>query len=78
MKENNLDKPPCTVTAYYNIALKRPTPVDKTVHLVASLKEIKADRALIEGKLFADNKLCATCEGLFVAVKADHPAYHRW
>jgi hypothetical protein len=28
--------------------------------------------------LVADGKICATGKGLFVAVKEDHPAYHRW
>lgn len=78
MKHHHLDKPPCTVTAYYNISLKRPTPSEQPVHLIAKLKEIKKDRAYIEGDLYSGDQLCASCEGLFVAVKEDHPAYHRW
>lgn len=78
MKQDNALAPPCTVTSYFNVSLKRPTPSLTPVHLEASLKEIKADRALIDAKLFAQGKLCATCEGLFVAVKEGHPAYHRW
>ncbi len=31
-----------------------------------------------EGTLTADGKVCATCRGVFVAVKEGHPAYHRW
>ncbi|MBS0288457.1 MAG: PaaI family thioesterase [Proteobacteria bacterium] len=78
MKKQQASSPPCTVTAYFNVSLKRPTPSDKPVYLVASIKEIKEDRALISAKLYSENKLCATCEGLFVAVKEGHPAYHRW
>jgi acyl-coenzyme A thioesterase PaaI-like protein len=78
MRQMNADTPPCTVTSYFNVKLKRPTPSDKPVHIVASIKEIKEDRALIDASLYSDNKLCATCEGLFVAVKEGHPAYHRW
>jgi hypothetical protein len=26
----------------------------------------------------ANGKVCATGDGLFVAVKEGHPAYHRW
>ena len=78
MQQGKMDKPPCTVTAYYNVQLKRPTPALKPVHLVAELKEIKTDRAIITASLFSDELLCASCEGMFVAVKEGHPAYHRW
>jgi hypothetical protein len=27
---------------------------------------------------FTGGKICATCRGIFVAVKEGHPAYHRW
>ncbi len=78
MQQSNAKTPPCTVTAYFNVTLKRPTPSKEPVHLVATVKEIKEDRALISAKLFSQGKLCATCEGLFVAVKEGHPAFHRW
>ena len=38
----------------------------------------RGDRATVEGTLNAGGKVCATCRGLFVAVKEGHPAYHRW
>jgi acyl-coenzyme A thioesterase PaaI-like protein len=69
--------PPCTVTANYSIELKRPTPMVE-VRLRARVVEISDDRATIEGTLEAEGKVCATCRGLFVAVKPGHPAYHRW
>ena len=69
--------PPCTVTANYRIELKRPTPMVE-VKLRARVVEITDDRATIEATLEADGKVCATCRGLFVAVKPGHPAYHRW
>lgn len=75
MKENT---PPCTVTAEYNIKLLRPTPSEKPIKLTANVVESKGDRARVQAKLFVEDKLCATCEGLFVAVKPGHPAYHRW
>jgi acyl-coenzyme A thioesterase PaaI-like protein len=78
MQHLKVDSPPCTVTAYFNVTLKRPTPSQQPVHLVAKLKEIKEDRAIIFAELYVDDKLCATCEGMFVAVKEGHPAYHRW
>ena len=40
--------------------------------------DITKDRANVKMTLVANGKVCATGEGLFVAVKEDHPAYHRW
>ncbi len=78
MKQSDASVPPCTVTAYFNVSLKRPTPSNEPVRLVAKVKEIQSDRALIVAELYSQGKLCATCEGLFVAVKEGHPAFHRW
>jgi acyl-coenzyme A thioesterase PaaI-like protein len=78
MKQSNADRPPCAVTAYFNVTLKRPTPSDKPLELKAKVKELQADRAIILAELYCEGKCCATCEGLFVAVKPGHPAYHRW
>ena len=78
MQKNGLEHPPCTVTADYSIKLMRPTPTDSPVELVASVVESMEDRAVVEAKLIAKGKVCATCRGTFVAVKPGHPAYHRW
>jgi acyl-coenzyme A thioesterase PaaI-like protein len=79
MKQSGADAPPCTVTAEYSIKLTRPTPVDKgPIKLRARVTESTADRATVEATLEAGGKVCATCRGIFVAVKPGHPAYHRW
>ena len=78
MKQNGKTEPDCTVTANYAVKLLRPTPFDATIHLTARLVEASADRATVEAELVANGKVCATCRGLFVAVKEGHPAYHRW
>lgn len=78
MKKAGKDEPDCTVTADFHIKLRRPTPFDKTIYLKAKVAEISDDRAIIESELIADEKVCATCRGTFVAVKEGHPAYHRW
>lgn len=78
MKNKNLQQPPCTVTAYYNVKLKLPTPSGEPVQIVAKLKEIKEDRATVSAQLLSNGLVCAECEGLFVVVKPGHPAYHRW
>lgn len=72
------DHVPSTVTAEYAIKMRRPTPMDEPVKLRARVVEITEDRAVVEGELIAKGELCATCRGVFVAVKEGHPAYHRW
>ena len=78
MQRQNLDQPPCTVTADFHVTLKRPTPSGEKVFLRAKAIDVKDDRALIEATLEAGGKICAICKGTFVAVKPGHPAYHRW
>ena len=78
MKRAGADRPPCTVTAEYAIKMLRPTPTNHYVSLSAKIVEITDDRATVEGTLSVAGKICATCRGVFVAVKEGHPAYHRW
>ena len=78
MKQAGEDHAPCTVTAEYSIKLLRPTPTNGAIHLCAKIVELKGDRATVDGTLTAGGKACATCRGVFVAVKEGHPAYHRW
>lgn len=78
MNAQGLEGPPCTVTAEYSVALKRPTPTDGPVHLRARVVESEGDRAVVEGTLEAGGKVTASCRGTFVAVREGHPAYHRW
>jgi len=78
MKQAGTNHPPCTVTAEYSIKLLRPTPTYAPVTLIANVVDLKEDRAVVEGKLIAQGKVCATSSGTFVAVKPGHPAYHRW
>ena len=78
MDDQNLDEPPCTVTASYSISLRRPTPMDTELVITAYAEEISEDRVNIRMELKAGEKICATGKGLFVAVKEGHPAYHRW
>ena len=78
MERNGMDNPPCTVTASYSIKLRRPTPHGERMLIQARITEIKDDRAQVSMTLSSNEKVCATGEGLFVAVKEGHPAYHRW
>lgn len=78
MTKQGLSHPPCTVTAEYTIKMRRPTPTTGPVLLRAKVAESGEDRARISGTLEAGGRICATCDGLFVAVKEGHPAFHRW
>ena len=78
MDEQNLDQPPCPVTAAYSISLRRPTPTDTELVITAYAEEISGDKVNVRMELKADDKVCATGKGLFVAVQEGHPAFHRW
>lgn len=78
MRNNARTSPDCTVTAEFHVKLLRPTPSDALIHLKARVVGSTLDRADVEAELIANDKVCATCRGTFVAVKEGHPAYHRW
>jgi acyl-coenzyme A thioesterase PaaI-like protein len=78
MKSRGLTKPPGTVTAEYTVRFLRPTPLNTGWHLRARASSVEGDRVRVEGHLEVDARETASMSGLFVAVKADHPAFHRW
>jgi acyl-coenzyme A thioesterase PaaI-like protein len=78
MRERGLAGPPGCVTADYAIRLRRPTPVDRPVHLRAWPVETTGDRVVVDAELTSDGIITATCRGTFVAVGPDHPAFERW
>ena len=78
MKQANHSEPPCTVTANYSIKLRRPTPINNPLEITSKVVELLDDRVKVEIYLHDGDKLCASGEGMFVAVKEGHPAYHRW
>jgi acyl-coenzyme A thioesterase PaaI-like protein len=78
MKAKHQDALPCTVTAEFAVKLKRPTPLDATLHLRAKVVESTGDRAVVEATISANGIVTATCLGTFVAVREGHPAFHRW
>lgn len=78
MNNRNDHHPPCTVTAQYNVKLLRPCPTKNPVKLTAKVTESNNKKAVIYAELIADGKVCATCEGIFIAVEEGHPAYNRW
>lgn len=77
MKKAGVESPPCTVTAEFNVKLKRPTPIGP-LRVTARIVESTDDRATVEAEIIAGGKVTATCRGIFVAVKEGHPAFHRW
>ncbi len=78
MDKHGDSEPPCTVTASYSIKLRRPTPLGSTLLVRGEVVDLGDDRASVVMSLMAEGKVCATGEGLFVAVKEGHPAFHRW
>lgn len=78
MQRDQLAEPPCTVTADYSVKLQRPTPVKDALRLTARAVSSEGPKVVVEGSLEGGGKCCATFRGTFVAVRPDHPAYHRW
>jgi acyl-coenzyme A thioesterase PaaI-like protein len=78
MRKAGAATPPCTVTAEFAVKLRRPTPLDAELTVRAHVVESTEDRATVEATIEAGGKVTATCRGVFVAVKEDHPAFHRW
>lgn len=78
MQRLGLSAPPTTVTAEYTVKMEHPTPIAKPVLLRAWPVEASDRRVTVEGTLSADGLITARCRGIFVAVRAGHPAYHRW
>jgi len=78
MKERGLDEAPSCVTSEFHVKLKRPTPTDQELVVLAWPAKVEGDTVTVEAELRAGEKVTATCRGVFVAVKPGHPAYHRW
>ena len=77
IKARRLDHAPACVTAEFRVVLKRPTPLGP-IHVDAHVVAVEGDRATVEATMTAGGKVTALGYGTFVAVKPDHPAYHRW
>ena len=77
MKDQDLNKTPCTVTANYSIKLHKPTPTKEKLNVFAKLAKIDGNKAWIDAHIEIDRIKYASCTGLIVAVDKDHPAYHR-
>ena len=78
MLKSDLASPPCTVTAEYKIELLKPTPSSEFLELQAWVVESSNRKAVTEGTISASGVVTAKCRGIFVSVREDHPAYHRW
>lgn len=72
------ERPPVTVTADFHVKLRRPTPSDQPLRVVAKVVESADPRAVVEAELLSGDRVCATCRATFIAVEEGHPAYHRW
>ena len=53
MDDQNLEEPPCTVTASYSISLRRPTPMDTELVITAFAEEINEDHVNIRMEFYS-------------------------
>lgn len=77
-RRDRLERPPVTVTAGFHVRLRKPTPIASPLELRARAVESDGPKVRVEAELSSDGEITATCEGRFVAVEPDHPAYHGW
>ena len=78
MQRNELDSPPCCVTAKYEVTFKNPTPTKVPLLLTAKVIDSSERKGVIECELGPQGETTAIGNGTFVSVKPGHPAYHRW
>ena len=78
MQRDGLDKPPPTVTAQFHVKLRRPTPHDEPVRILAHATSSEGNRVEVESRIESAGEVTATCTGTFVAVGPGHPSYDRW
>lgn len=80
MTSKGWDRAECTVTADFHVKLKRPTPFPADLTVKAWITDLEGRTATVHAEVTAEgsDKVTATCDGTFVAVKEGHPAYHRW
>ena len=93
MQKNKLEKPPCCVTAKYEVTFKLPTPTGVPLKLESWILDSSERKAVVTGTLgpvleYSEDGLAGASgdsnqatvlgQGTFVAVKPGHPAYHRW
>ena len=69
---------PSTVTGFYSVKFRRPTPYGPTLRVTGKVVSVEDPKVRVEMAVEADGEITVTGEGLFVAVKEGHPAYHRW
>jgi acyl-coenzyme A thioesterase PaaI-like protein len=78
MKQAGTETPPCTVTAELHVKFLRPTPSNAPIKIRAHVIESDGRRAKTEATVESGGQVTAVGQGVFVAVKEGHPAYHRW
>jgi acyl-coenzyme A thioesterase PaaI-like protein len=88
MQRCKLEVPPCCVTAKYEVTFIAPTPIGVPLRIESRVIESSTRRVLVSANLGPVDpqvpgqqviqQVTATGLGTFVAVKPDHPAFHRW
>jgi len=78
MQKKGLESPPCVVTAEYTIRMSQPTPAMQPVRVESWVVKSGNRSVSTAGRIIVGEMETATCEGVFVAVKEGHPAWHRW
>ena len=77
-ESNNQKQFPATVTAFFEVQLLKPTPVNTKIEIFSQIITSSKNKAKVELELFSNNDIYAKSIGVFVSVKEGHPAFYRW
>ena len=78
MESNKMEEPPCAWSQQTTVSNETSYTFTRgTNHHQRSYRPTSRQGSCEDG-IVRGNNLCARGEGLFVAVKEGHPAYHRW
>ncbi|HLE85098.1 MAG TPA: PaaI family thioesterase [Thermoanaerobaculia bacterium] len=78
MRRDGLDRPPTTVTGDFHVRLKKPTPSDRPLRISARAVSSEGRKVKVAVEISAGGEVTATCDAIYLAVKADHLAAGRW
>ncbi len=77
MKERGIPRP-VVVTSEFHVKLKRPTPMNVELTVVARPVEVEGDKVTVDAEVRTpEGKVTATCRSVFVVMKPGHPVFHR-
>ena len=77
LDENKHNAPRC-VTASLKVDYKKPTPIDSTLEIRGTVKELKGRKVIIEARVISNGEVCVTGEIIAIHVHDDFGKTDNW